>query len=105
MQFIYRIQPVRWDHLSGGATAEEEVIVDRHFAYLQGLTDRGVVLLAARTLTTDAASFGIILFEAEGEAEGEAEARRRVDKRRNARRAQPPSGVARLGGNGIPPYG
>jgi uncharacterized protein YciI len=68
VQFIYRIQPVRWDHLSGGATAEEEAIVDRHFAYLKGLTERGVLLLAGLTLTTDTASFGIIIFEAEDEA-------------------------------------
>lgn len=76
MQFIYRIQPVRRDHLSGGATPDEEAIVDRHFAYLEGLTERGVVLLAGRTLTTDSASFGIIIFEVADEAA----ARRIVDE-------------------------
>jgi uncharacterized protein YciI len=76
VQFIYRIQPVRWDHLSGGATPEEEVIVGRHFDYLKGLTERGVVLLAGRTLITDSASFGVIIFEAADEAA----ARRIVDE-------------------------
>ena len=76
MQFIYRIQPVRREHLSGGATPDEEATVERHFAYLQGLAARGVVLLAGRTLTADTASFGIIIFEAEDEAA----ARRLVDE-------------------------
>ncbi len=45
-----------------GPTAEEERVVGEHFAYLQGLTERGVLILAGRTLNTDESSFGIVIF-------------------------------------------
>jgi uncharacterized protein YciI len=63
--YLYRIQPVRPEMLSEGSTPEEDDLVSQHFAYLQDLTVRGVVLLAGRTLTTDSGSFGIIVFQAE----------------------------------------
>lgn len=53
--------------LSDGPTVEEEAAVADHFAYLQRLTDENVVILAGRTLNTDASSFGIIVFRAEDE--------------------------------------
>ena len=46
----------------------EDRIVEEHFAYLKGLADRGVVLLAGRTLNTDSTSFGIVLLTAPSEA-------------------------------------
>jgi uncharacterized protein YciI len=55
--------------LSSGATDEEERIVGEHFGYLKRLTDRGIVLLAGRTLNTDSSSFGIVIFRAVDEAE------------------------------------
>ena len=66
-EFLYRIQTVRPAMLSTGATAEEEAAVTAHFAYLQRLADEGVVILAGRTLNTDASSFGIVIFQAEDE--------------------------------------
>ena len=54
--------------LTHGPTAEEAEIVAQHFAYLQQLTERGVVVLAGRTLTTDENSFGIAIFCADSEA-------------------------------------
>jgi uncharacterized protein YciI len=55
--------------LSSGATDEEERLVGEHFEYLKGLTERGIVLLAGRTLNTDPSSFGIVIFRAADEAE------------------------------------
>ncbi len=66
-QYLYKIQPTRPEMLSEGATAQEEAIVSEHFAYLQDLTKRGVVILAGRTLTTDERSFGIVIFQADSD--------------------------------------
>ncbi len=66
-QYIYRIQPTRAEMLPEGPTPEEAAIVGQHFAYLQNLTERGVVVLAGRTQTTGPSSFGIIIFYAESE--------------------------------------
>ena len=66
--YLYKIQPTRPEMLSEGATAEEEEIVSRHFAYLESLTRQGVVFLAGRTLNTDKSSFGIVILKVDSEA-------------------------------------
>lgn len=71
-EYIYRIQPVRPAMLSTGATAGEDAAVSAHFAYLQRLTDEDVVIMAGRTLNTDASSFGIVIFRAEDELAAQA---------------------------------
>lgn len=53
--------------LSAGPTAVEAEVVAAHFAHLQALAARGIVLLAGRTLTTDERTFGIVVFEADDE--------------------------------------
>jgi len=58
--------------LTEGPTPEEETILSAHFAYLKHLTDQGVVILAGRTLNTDASSFGIVIFRASSEDEARA---------------------------------
>jgi len=70
-QYLYRIEPTRAALLTEGPTREEAAAIDRHFAYLQDLTARGVVLLAGRTLNTDESSFGIVIFRAKSEADAE----------------------------------
>lgn len=64
-QYLYRIQPVRGTLLTEGPTPEEERSLTEHFAHLQNLTARGVVILAGRTLNADPSSFGIVIFRAE----------------------------------------
>ena len=66
-QFLYRIQPTRPEMLSEGPTADEEKVVSEHFAYLRGLTEQGVLILAGRTLNRDESSFGIVIFRASSE--------------------------------------
>ncbi|NIM94622.1 MAG: hypothetical protein GTO18_13055 [Anaerolineales bacterium] len=66
-QFIYRIRPTRPEMLSEGATVEEAKVVSQHFTYLQDLLDKGVLMLAGRTLNTDESSFGIVIFNADSE--------------------------------------
>jgi uncharacterized protein YciI len=53
--------------LTDGPTAREDAIIGEHFTYLQRLTEAGVALLCGRTTTTDAATFGIVVFTAESE--------------------------------------
>ncbi len=63
-EYLYRIQPTRHTMLTDGPTPEEAELVGQHFAYLEGLTQQGVVVLAGRTLTTNTSSFGIVIFRA-----------------------------------------
>ena len=71
-QFLYRIQPARPAMLTEGPTPEEARLVGEHFAYLQDLTARGAMLLAGRTLNSDASTFGIAIYEAADEAQARA---------------------------------
>ncbi|MCX6098937.1 MAG: YciI family protein [Candidatus Bipolaricaulota bacterium] len=66
-QFLYRVQPARPEFF-GGPTADEEAAVGEHFADLEDLTRRRVVLLAGRTLNEDPSTFGIVIFEASSDA-------------------------------------
>lgn len=67
--FLYKIQPVRPEMLSVGATPEEDQTISEHYTYLKSLTDAGIVLLAGRTLNTDNSSFGIVILTASSEEE------------------------------------
>jgi uncharacterized protein YciI len=53
--------------LTEGCTEEEADAVARHFAYLEGLLAEGRLVLAGRTQTADASTFGIVVFTAESE--------------------------------------
>lgn len=67
LQFLYTIQPTRYAMLTEGPTAQEATVISEHFEYLQALTEKGVVILAGRTLNTDVSSFGIVILRAHDE--------------------------------------
>lgn len=67
-QWIYRIRPTRPDMLETGPTPEEEAPINSHFEYLKELTEKGIVLLAGRTMNTDESSFGIVIYLADNDA-------------------------------------
>lgn len=69
-QFLIRIQPTRPEMLRA-STPEEDQVVEAHLAYLQTLTEQGVVLLAGRTLNEDPTSFGIVILDVASEAEAD----------------------------------
>ncbi|HQU50150.1 MAG TPA: YciI family protein [Casimicrobiaceae bacterium] len=71
-QFLYRLHPVRSGMLTEGPTEREADVIGAHFEYLSRLTEQGIVLMAGRTLTTDEATFGIVVFVARTEPEAEA---------------------------------
>ncbi len=66
-EYLYKIQPTRLEMLTQGPTAEEAAIVAQHFAYLKGLAEQGVVVVAGRTLNADESAFGIVIFTADSE--------------------------------------
>jgi uncharacterized protein YciI len=67
-QWLYLLKPARLGMVTEGPTPEEAEIVSRHFAYLEGLTEKGVMLLVGRTQNADESTFGIAVFEAEDES-------------------------------------
>ena len=66
-EFLYKLQLVRGDMLRSGPTGAEQAIVAEHFAYLQDLNARGIIILVGRTLTTDENTMGLTIFRAESE--------------------------------------
>jgi uncharacterized protein len=68
-EYLYKLQLVRGDMLRTGPTAEEQAVVADHFAYLQELFAKGVIVLVGRTLTTDENTMGLTIFRAESESE------------------------------------
>ena len=48
-QWLYFLKPARLGMLTEGPTPEETEIVSHHFAYLQDLTKKGVMILMGRT--------------------------------------------------------
>ena len=71
-EYLYRIRPTRADMVNLGATPAEEAAIDLHFAYLQAAAALGAVLLAGRTFTSDADSFGIVILRAESNSRARA---------------------------------
>jgi uncharacterized protein YciI len=69
MEFLYRLQLVERLHNEAGWAEIDEEIIERHFEYLKGLTEKGTVVLAGRTLNEDSRTFGIVVFEAGSEDE------------------------------------
>ena len=63
-QFLYTIKPTRLAMLTEGPTVEEEAALSQHFSHLQKLTERGIVIMAGRTQTAGADTFGIVILEA-----------------------------------------
>ncbi|MGA7557441.1 MAG: YciI family protein [Terriglobales bacterium] len=66
-EFLYKLQLVRGDMLRTGPTESEQAVVAEHFAYLQGLNARGVIIFVGRTLNTDESTMGLAVFRAESE--------------------------------------
>ena len=66
--YIYTLVPTRVEMVSAGPMPHEADVMKQHFLYLQELTEKGVVLLAGRTLNNDKKTFGICILRATSEA-------------------------------------
>ena len=71
-EYLYVLRPTRLAMLTAGPTPAEAAVVGEHFAYLQALTERGVMILVGRTLNNDAETLGLAIFRAGSEAEARA---------------------------------
>ena len=69
-QHIYVLQVARPEMLTGGPSPQEAAILDDHVSYLDRLSKAGAVLLAGRTQTADASTFGLVILARCTEAEG-----------------------------------
>jgi uncharacterized protein YciI len=67
-QWLYVLKPTRMGMLTEGPTTYESETVSRHFAHLQDLTEKGVMILVGRTQNADETTMGLAIFEAENEA-------------------------------------
>lgn len=67
-QWLYQIKPSRLEMVTEGPTPEEAEVISRHFAHLQELTRKGVMILMGRTQNNDESTFGICIFEAKDES-------------------------------------
>ena len=72
LQFLYRIRPVRLEMLIEGPTIEEDRAITHHFEYLKELEEKGVLILAGRTMNIDESCFGIVILRADSEEEAKA---------------------------------
>jgi len=66
-EFLYRLQLVRGDMLRTGPCELEQAVVAEHFAYLQDLNSRGIIIFVGRTLNTDETTMGLAVFRAESD--------------------------------------
>jgi uncharacterized protein YciI len=67
-QYLYFLKPTRLGMVTEGPTPEEAEVVSRHFAHLEALTEKGVMILVGRTQNKDESTFGIAIFEAEDDS-------------------------------------
>ncbi len=65
--FLYTTHATRAGMVLEGPTAEEEQILEKHFLYMKAMTEKGVVILAGRTMTNDDKAFGLVVFRADSE--------------------------------------
>lgn len=71
-QFLYRLTPARVEMVTVGPTPEEAALVSEHFAYLESLTERGVMILVGRTQDNSPDTIGLAIFQAESDEDARA---------------------------------
>ena len=69
MEFLYKTTAARLGMVTEGPREDEKEILNRHFKYLESLTEQGTVLLFGRSQNSDATTFGIVIFRADSEKE------------------------------------
>ncbi|MEX2045046.1 MAG: YciI family protein, partial [Opitutus sp.] len=62
-QFLYMLKLVPRLHDDAAWTPADNAAIGRHFAHLQKATAEGKVILAGRTQTDGATTFGLVIFE------------------------------------------
>ncbi len=65
--FIGIFKPTNPDFVKNGPSPEQMPLIKKHVEYLQGLTDRGISIVAGHTTNHDANAFGLVLVHADSE--------------------------------------
>ena len=68
-QYLYIIQPKRLGMLTEEPTSHQHETMGKHFAFLQQLTEQGILILAGRTLNNNVDTLGIAIINALSEEE------------------------------------
>lgn len=68
MQFVYVLRLVPRLYAEASWTKEDSEVLSRHLARFKEAAAKGQLILAGRTLTPGAQTFGVAIFEAEDEA-------------------------------------
>lgn len=63
-QHIYVLRVTRLEMLTEGPTADEAEHLQAHASHIERLTEDGIVLMAGRTQTADASTFGLVILAA-----------------------------------------
>ncbi len=66
--FLYVLKAARVGILTEGPSENELPILTQHGAYLNDLSERGIVVLYGRTQNNDASTMGLVVFEAQDES-------------------------------------
>ncbi len=68
-QYLYRVEPSGREILATDPEPGVVQTLEQHVAYVRDLTQKGVLVLAGRTLNEDDTTFGIVIFQAESDSE------------------------------------
>jgi uncharacterized protein YciI len=55
--------------LTDSPSEEKSQAVEKHYLYLENLTEKGIVLMAGRTTNNDESTFGIVILKTETESD------------------------------------
>jgi len=70
--YMYTLQATRLAMRTEGPTEAEAAVVARHWAYLQNLINRGILIFAGRTLVTNEDGFASVVFRADSQEQARA---------------------------------
>jgi len=70
-QYVYKLKLIPELLDEKNWTEKENNIVGAHFNRLKEFTEKGIVILAGRTMNTDESQFGIVIFTAADDMEAE----------------------------------
>jgi uncharacterized protein len=66
--YLYTVLAAHAEMMAKGLTPEQMQIMQEHLTHLRSLSDKGLIVIAGRTLNNDETTFGIVMFRADSEA-------------------------------------
>ena len=66
--YLYRLLAAQTEMMTKGLTPEQAQIMQEHLDHLKSLSDKGLIVIAGRTLNNDETTFGIVMLHADSDA-------------------------------------